>query len=96
MAHSVRTGCEPPAHDVFGVYCGNHEFGDMRRMIVRENWKYVFDGNGEELYDLSADPLEMHSRAADPACAAQKAALRGALEAYCRARHDPLFAEKED
>lgn len=96
LAHSVRTGCEPPAHDVFGVYCGNHEFGDMRRMIVRENWKYVFDGNGEELYDLSADPLEMHSRAADPACAAQKAALRGALEAYCRARHDPLFAEKED
>lgn len=91
LAPSVRSGCEPLPHDVFGVYCGNHAYGDMRRMIVRANWKYVFDGNGEELYDLDRDPLEMQNLASSRACAGIRAELRLALASYCAERGDPLF-----
>jgi len=36
----------------------------------------------EELYDLKADPWELDNRAADPALASTKAALRGRLDAW--------------
>ena len=40
------------------TYCG----------VRSSTWKYVFYGTGEdELYDLTADPYELKSRAADPA-----------------------------
>ena len=40
------------------TYCG----------VRSSTWKYVFYGTGEdELYDLTADPYELESRAADPA-----------------------------
>lgn len=91
---SVLTGCEPPEHDVFSVYCGNHAPGDTRRMIVRGNWKYVCGSDGEELYNLAQDPLEMDSRIGDPACAGVRDDLYRAVEAYCRSRGDTGFERR--
>lgn len=62
LAEAMRSGKEPPAHDIFGCYCGNHLPGDQRRMIVRDNFKLVLDGfGGRELFDLKSDPLEMRN-----------------------------------
>lgn len=58
LKESILTGREPEKRPIFGVYCGNHQFGDMRRMIVKENYKYIYDNEAEELYDLSSDPHE--------------------------------------
>jgi N-sulfoglucosamine sulfohydrolase len=43
----------------------------------------------EELYDLEADPAEMHNLAADPTCATTKAGLASALDAWMQAQSDP-------
>ena len=42
----------------------------------------------EELYDLAKDPWELRNVAADPACAAVKAALRQALDAWMAQQGD--------
>ncbi len=47
---------------------------------VQRRW---FEGPGEEqLYDIDADPLELHNLAGDPGYAAQLERLRGALSAW--------------
>ncbi len=45
----------------------------------------------EELFDLRADTAESRNLAADPACAAVLADLRGRLEAWMRETDDPLL-----
>lgn len=59
LKDSIENGVCPGERDIFSVYCGNHKFGDQRRMIVRGWYKYVYDGVCGELYDLEKDPLEM-------------------------------------
>jgi N-acetylglucosamine-6-sulfatase len=45
-------------------------------------WSYIEHEDGsEELYDLGADPFQLHSRHADPAHASRKAALAARVEA---------------
>lgn len=44
---------------VFAVYNGNHALGDIRRMIVEGGWKYIWDGEEAELFDLVSDPDEL-------------------------------------
>jgi len=41
-----------------------------RKMVRTRHWKYVHDpmGDGDELYDLAADPWELYNRASDPSC----------------------------
>lgn len=95
LAASVRTGAPVPAHDVFSVYCGNHAYGDMRRMIVRGTWKYVWDGSESELYDLAADPLEMENLAGRPEHAARCAELHEALRAWAQNSQDTLSYERK-
>lgn len=46
----------------------------------------------EELYDLTADPLERHNLAADPAHAATLAELRGAVDAWMKEQGDEGMA----
>ena len=56
------------------TYCG----------VRSSTWKYVFYGTGEdELYDLTADPYELKSRAADPAYRTQVVAMRARLDTLC-------------
>jgi len=45
----------------------------------------------EELYDLTADPLERTNLAADPAHADELARLRGLVDDWMRATNDPLL-----
>ena len=90
LADCIRTGSQPPKKDVFGVYCGNHAFGDMRRMIVRDRVKYVWDGTEAELYDLEADPLEMNNLANDPAHAELRRELHETLKNWAQASGDTL------
>ncbi|MEG1568767.1 MAG: sulfatase-like hydrolase/transferase [Oscillospiraceae bacterium] len=59
LAKSIINGEEPMEKDIFSVYCGNHMLGDMRRMIVRGEYKYIFDGEEKELYNLKTDAFEM-------------------------------------
>lgn len=60
--------------------------------VVRDRWKYVRylqPGVGEELYDLSTDPGELHNRAADAAQGERLAAMRGALATELRRTNAP-------
>jgi arylsulfatase A-like enzyme len=45
--------------------------------VINRDWRYIRYGeDGEELYDLQADPNEWHNLAASPEHAARKAELR--------------------
>jgi arylsulfatase A-like enzyme len=78
--------------DIFATYHGS-QFGLYSQRAVRDTrWKYVWNATAEdELYDLAADPGEIHNRALDPACQAELARLRGRLLAWMEQIHDPLL-----
>ena len=81
---------EPPAEDqdaAFSVYNGQ-QFGlFVQRMVRTARWKYVWNMTDvDELYDLAADPAELHNRIADPAAADALADLRHRLLAHLDAR----------
>ncbi len=61
------------------------------RMLCRGRWKYVHyrEGDGEQLFDLDADPGELVNRAAEPSCAAVLAEHRRRLDAHLTATADP-------
>ncbi len=46
----------------------------------------------EEMYDVASDPFELRNLAADPACAADLAAMRALLVAHMVAAKDPFVA----
>lgn len=51
----------------FIQYSGNPSYGTIRRAMVTEQYKYVYDSNHDhELYDFFKDPHEMNNVAADP------------------------------
>ena len=85
LAGALRGGAEPPDRPLFAQYSGNPTTGDIRRAVITRRHKYVYDPeDAPELYDLRADPLEMHNLAPDPAHADTLAALH----AHCRAWHE--------
>ena len=78
--------------DIFSTYHGN-QFGLWSQRMVRDRrWKYVWNAtNEDELYDLDADPAELHNRAVDPACADKLQRLRLRLIDWMKATHDRLM-----
>lgn len=61
------------------------------RAVRSRRGKLVFHSFGEhELYDLTADPHELHNRFHDPACADLKADMAGRLAAWLKRVEDPI------
>ncbi len=78
--------------DIFCVYTGN-QFGLYSQRMVRDaRWKYVWNATAvDELYDLQADPGELHNRAADPGCGDELRRLRHRLVAWMEETRDRLL-----
>lgn len=75
----------PPERDrvIFSEYhaAGSNTAGFMLR---KGRWKlHYYVRHAPELFDLDADPEELHDRATDPACAAALQDLLGELRAIC-------------
>lgn len=73
-----------------------HEFvtgayTDTQRMICDERWKLVLypKAGRQQLFDLQADPDELHDLSAEPAHRAKRDELAARLEAWRREQGDP-------
>ncbi len=64
------------------------------RMITNRDYKYVryVEGDGEEFYDLNADPLETRSLINDPAYAVVLGQFRAMLEKHVEETGDKFFS----
>jgi arylsulfatase A-like enzyme len=92
LAGVLRKGDAPVPRPVFAQYSGNPVVGDTRRCVVSGRLKYVWSPpDGEELYDLKADPLEMTNLAAFAEHHSMRARLREALHKWGRDHADPVF-----
>jgi arylsulfatase A-like enzyme len=59
--------------------------------VRTERWKYVrYRSDGEELYDLDADPGELRNLARAPGGAAERERLGRELDAWMRRTADPF------
>lgn len=53
-----------PDRCVYSQYSGNPGVGTIRRAVINQQFKYIYDENGnQELYHLKDDPYEMHNLA---------------------------------
>ncbi|MEZ5386557.1 MAG: sulfatase-like hydrolase/transferase [Prosthecobacter sp.] len=66
-------------------------FTDTQRMICDERWKYVVypKVNREQLFDLQADPNELHDLSAVPAHQSKRDDLKARLQAWREQHGDP-------
>lgn len=66
-------------------------FSDTQRMICDERWKLVLypKAGREQLFDLQADPDELHDLSSDPAHKTTKDELASRLDAWRREQGDP-------
>lgn len=62
-----------------------------QRMIVNERYKYVWNiADTDELYDLQADPREMHNRIADSAMSGLRGEMQEAMRAWMKETGDDV------
>lgn len=94
LAGCIRTGKEPKERPIFSVYCGNHQFGDMRRMMVWGRYKYIYDNYSEELYDLISDPAERTNLCFDDHFKDTADFMYSRLRQWAKDQNDPFFKEK--
>lgn len=69
------------------------------RMLRTQNYKYILYSQGkdsEQLYDMEADPLEMHNLAADPKQQEIRKRHLSMLEQWCKQHADPFLGEVEE
>jgi len=58
----ITAGTRAPERPIFCQFSGNPDIGEIRRAVVTERYKYVYDPDAvPELYDLTEDPLEMNN-----------------------------------
>jgi arylsulfatase A-like enzyme len=80
------------ADEILCAYYGG-EFLYTQRMAITDRLKYVFNGfDSDELYDLAADPDELHNRVNDPSYRAQVNEMRDRLYAMMDRVGDPYGA----
>jgi arylsulfatase A-like enzyme len=74
---------------VFSQYSGNPTLGDIRRAVITQRYKAVFDpADCPELYDLKNDPLEMHNLAEQKAYAGVLDELQHTCRTWAREHND--------
>ncbi|MHB9131778.1 MAG: sulfatase-like hydrolase/transferase [Armatimonadota bacterium] len=77
--------------DIFGMWQGAQLGLYSQRMVRDRCWKYIWNCTAEdELYDLQADPHELHNRARDPYCRQEMQRLRARMVAWMESIGDPL------
>jgi arylsulfatase A-like enzyme len=77
MGASYPCGIPRPSYTGVGVFRPTSFNG-----VVEQRWKYVAYENGDrEVYDLTADPRELHNLAGTPSVAAEQTRLAGQLAA---------------
>lgn len=95
LKESIERGTEPEARPVFSVYCGNHQFGDMRRMVADGDYKYIYDNEAEELYDLRQDPYEARNLIGQEAYETVAREMYEKVRRFALDSQDPFFKEKK-
>lgn len=75
---------------VYSQYSGNQvAIGDIRRSVVGDKVKYVWDTEGgEELFDLKNDSLEMENLAFEKQWSERKERLKENLKEYLKTKED--------
>jgi len=88
----LTRGDAPRRADIFGMYQGCQMGLWSTRMIRDRRYKLVYHATERpEVYDLEADPGEIHNRAADPAMRPEIERLAGRLIAWMASIDDPLL-----
>ena len=76
---------------VFGEYHGDEMGLYSQRMVRTDRYKYVFNApDGDELYDLAADPHELQNLVDHPDYRDVRAGLRDRLSDWMRETDDPI------
>ena len=76
---------------VFAEYYGKQSWRVPIRMVRTPRWKYVrYAGYGEELYDLDADPGELHNLAGETRAASEHTRLARELDEWMVRTADPF------
>lgn len=80
----------PKERFVYSQYSGNQvAIGDIRRAIVGNKIKYIWDGDiQEELFDLAIDPLEMNNLASNKDYFEVKEKLKEKLKRFLQNEND--------
>ena len=102
VAHAIMAGTAPEPAPVFAevasaaaIYEGDRDPAQYAAhvMVLADDWKYVWNRfEGDELYDLAADPAEMDNRAASPPCAQRVAEMRRLIVAMLERNGPGPFA----
>jgi arylsulfatase A-like enzyme len=106
----LRSEAPPPAWREFAVSEGDYAFRSFVRdrtnqpvdgcrmvMVRSKDWKYVhYENLAPQLFDLRADPMELHDRGTDPALASVREQHAGALFDWLRQRRiHPTVSHRE-
>ena len=86
----VHGGSGPADRRVVSIFASNLE--TCHQIAITDGrWKYLWfpEGPSEQLFDLSADPQELHNLAADEAAAETKATLHQAIVDELTAKNSP-------
>lgn len=90
LKENILEGGFPENRTIYCQYSGNQvAIGDLRRCIIENGYKYVWDNeNGEELFDLTNDKLEMNNLANDAELKEIKLRLKNKLKEFLNKKND--------
>ncbi len=84
LVNTITDGIPLKDKPVFCQYSGNPALGDIRRAVIANKYKYIYDPRDKpELFDLENDPFEMNNLAGKP----EYKKLQNKLHDLCRKWH---------